>query len=342
MDKQRNITVDILRGIAMLMVVLGHTLTGVTSDASNSLLFNIIWSLQMPLFILISGYVVKYRKRISTAKELWHDIKKRTIAYLFPWIMWMFLVRGVVFKESYFLDIKYILWHMDSGYWFLFTIWVISVIFALSDFIANKILNPSAKIKNAILKLFCYLVFMALLVLIGYKFGLSFLGMKLTLYYMPFYFAGYLYGQFDEKIKSFKFGSITIEVIVATCLIAWFVLLMRFNLYNIDESVFGIGLRVIISLCGCIAICGLVSEFIVLKDFIYKDKIAWFGTHSLEIYLTHYKVLNLVKPTNCYGIASIEGVMYSLVNFCITMILAVVVIKLLNSNRYTKAVLFCK
>ena len=60
MAKDRNQFVDIMRGIAMLLVVLGHTMTGCTTGAEKSFLFNIVWSLQMPLFILISGYVTRY------------------------------------------------------------------------------------------------------------------------------------------------------------------------------------------------------------------------------------------------------------------------------------------
>ena len=45
----------------MLLVVLGHIMTGCTVGAEESFLFNIVWSLQMPMFILISGYVTKYR-----------------------------------------------------------------------------------------------------------------------------------------------------------------------------------------------------------------------------------------------------------------------------------------
>ena len=46
MSKQRNQTIDILRGIAMLLVVLGHTMTGCTVNSQDSFLFNVIWTLQ--------------------------------------------------------------------------------------------------------------------------------------------------------------------------------------------------------------------------------------------------------------------------------------------------------
>ena len=116
--ENRNQFVDIMRGIAMLLVVLGHTMTGCTVDSQKSFLFNIIWSLQMPLFILISGFVTKYSRPISDGKGLWKYVKRRTVAYMLPWVVWSFLVRGIIFGEDDFLNVKHLLWNMDSGYWF--------------------------------------------------------------------------------------------------------------------------------------------------------------------------------------------------------------------------------
>ena len=84
----RNQFVDIMRGIAMLLVVLGHTMTGCTTGSQDSVVFNIVWSLQMPLFILISGYVTKYSRASGDAKGLCKYIKRRTISYMFPWLVW--------------------------------------------------------------------------------------------------------------------------------------------------------------------------------------------------------------------------------------------------------------
>lgn len=79
--KERNQYIDMLRGLAILMVVLGHTMTGTVENVEKSIVFNIIWSVQMPLFILISGYVTKYSQKIDTKLKLWNYIKKRTISY---------------------------------------------------------------------------------------------------------------------------------------------------------------------------------------------------------------------------------------------------------------------
>ena len=74
--KKRNTYVDAMRGIAILLVVLGHTMTGCTTDSQQSLFFQVVWSLQMPMFILISGYVTRYGSRLREVKELIDFIRK--------------------------------------------------------------------------------------------------------------------------------------------------------------------------------------------------------------------------------------------------------------------------
>lgn len=138
MRATRNRTVDILRGLAMLMVVLGHTMSGSSTDSEKSFVFQIMWSLQMPLFFLISGYVTQYSRPMETGKCLLKYIAKKTVAYLLPWTVWTFGVRGLLFGQSGFLNLKHLLWHMDRGYWFLFSLWMISMVFGFAQFSARK------------------------------------------------------------------------------------------------------------------------------------------------------------------------------------------------------------
>ena len=109
MQKKRNSTVDVIRGFAMLLVVLGHTMSGSTIEYQNSFLFQVIWTLQMPLFIIISGYVTRYSLPITNGETLWKVIKKRSLAYLLPWVVWTYMIRGVIFGESSFFDFKYLI-----------------------------------------------------------------------------------------------------------------------------------------------------------------------------------------------------------------------------------------
>lgn len=333
--ENRNQFVDIMRGIAMLLVVLGHTMTGCTVDSQKSFIFNIIWSLQMPLFILISGYVTKYSRPISNSKGLWKYVKRRTVAYMLPWAVWSFLVRGIIFGEDDFLNVKHLLWNMDSGYWFLATIWTISMIFGIASFIAER-LSKENLLKRQIVLLGFYLVGMILLVGIGAILGLSFFAIKLTLYYMPFYYAGFLYGQFDDRMKESDTGKKMIDSIVAICFAVWLFIILRFPLYEMSDGGFAIILRAATSLAGCSAVCGLCKG-------IFSDKIggtlAWVGAHSLEVYLTHYLLLSLIRLDKAPTLYSPMGLSLVLVNDVITVALTVMAIVMMSQNAVLRFIL---
>lgn len=335
--ENRNQYVDIMRGIAMLLVVLGHTMTGCTVDSQKSFLFNIIWSLQMPLFILISGYVTKYSRPISDGKGLWKYVKRRTVSYMLPWVVWSFLVRGIIFGQDGFLNVKHLLWNMDSGYWFLATIWTISMIFGVASFVAERASKENL-LKKQIVLLGCYLAGMVLLVGIGAILGLSFFAIKLTLYYMPFYYAGFLYGQFDDRMKESETGKKMIDSVVAICFVMWLFVILRFSLYEMSDGGAAIILRAATSLAGCIAVCGLCKG-------IFSEKsgggvtLAWVGEHSLEVYLTHYLLLSLIKLDEAPILYSPTGLSMVLVNYVITVALTVMAIVMMSQNAMLRFVL---
>ena len=332
----RNQFVDIMRGIAMLLVVLGHTMTGCTVDSQKSFLFNIIWSLQMPLFILISGYVTKYSRPISDGKGLWKYVKRRTVAYMLPWAVWSFLVRGIIFGEDGFLNVRHLLWNMDSGYWFLATIWTISMIFGIASCMAERESKENL-LKKQIVLLGCYLVGMVLLVGIGAILGLSFFAIKLTLYYMPFYYAGFLYGQFDDSMKESEIGKKIIDSVVAICFVVWLFVILRLSLYEMSDGGFAIILRAATSLAGCIAVCGLCKGIFSSK--IWGGTLAWVGEHSLEVYLTHYLLLSLIELDKVPILYSPAGLGIVLVNYVITVALTVMAIVMVTQNAVLRFVL---
>ncbi len=171
MRKNRNQTVDFLKGIAILLVVLGHTMGGVAADAYNSFLFNVVWTLQMPLFMLISGYILKYSKPIENARGLWQFFYKKSLAYLFPWAVWTFLIRGCIWGQTEFFNLKYLLFNMDAGYWFLFSLWTIVVLCGLARYFADKIVKSDKKWANAFVTTGFELVAAGLLAVIGFTRG---------------------------------------------------------------------------------------------------------------------------------------------------------------------------
>lgn len=253
----RNPVVDIIRGFAMLLVVLGHTMSGTVSEYSDSLLFQVIWTLQMPLFIIISGYLTRYSRPITDGSGLWGFVKKRTLAYMLPWLVWTILVRGLIFGQKDFLNLKHLLWHMDSGYWFLVTIWTISMLYGVADLLSNKWFKKEWF--NVLSHLALCGAGMVGLATVGYFVGFGFFSLKLTLYYLPIYLLGYLFGQLQDWLMAIGNARTIVSCIVVTSLGLWLASICRFDFYAGGDGAMMIAGRFITSILGCISVIGLVS-----------------------------------------------------------------------------------
>lgn len=335
----RNKIVDIIHGFAMLLVVLGHTLSGSTSNFNDTFLFQVIWTLQMPLFIIISGYVTKYSKPLTTRDKLWVFVKKRTLAYILPWAVWSFVIRGLIFQQTNYLDIKWLLWHMDSGYWFLATIWTINMIYGLADYASNKISKSTTW--NMLIHLTLCGVGMIVLGVIGYIAGLSFFCIKLTLYYIPIYLLGYLYGQLQDKFLALKKSSSLVNGVITISLVIWLTMILRFNFHDDNGDALIIVLRFITSLFGCISIIGLFIGIYSSGNKLLQ-LVHWSGVYSLEIYLTHYLVLNMIQMTVTPQFGTLEGMRLLAVNYLLTIGMVCLIIKILQRNNILNYLLYAK
>lgn len=343
MEKERNGFVDAIRGIAMLLVILGHTMTGSTINSEQSFLYNIIWTIQMPLFFLISGYVTRFSRKITSIKSLWMFIARRTFSYLIPWLLWTIVIRGVIFGSFYFANVREFFENMSSGYWFLIAIWTISIIFGVSDYLASKICKSSDSFKNTVVIGLVYVFGMTVLGAIGFLCGFSFFCIKLTLYYMPFFFIGFVFGKHQNTIVNIGKFHLISEIVIALFLIVWCYLLTHFNMYDIEDNLRGIFIRALASLLGCVSIVGLgvnLNNSAPICAQKTKKILEYVGKFSLEIYLIHYLVLNIVKVENTPNFLSAQGMTIVMVNYVLTILLSVILVKILKSNRAINKVVF--
>lgn len=346
--KNRNEGIDFFRGIAMLLVIMGHTISSSTANYQGSFLFNFIWSLQMPLFMIISGYVTRYSKKISDSSQLLNFLKKRTVAYLFPWLCWTVLIRGIVFNNEHMLNPSYLLWHMDSGYWFLTSLWTICILWGFGQFCSSKINKNKNPFVDTVLTIIFTCCFSFVLVAIARFCGINFCGIKLSLYYIPFYLSGYLYSRLEEFVgeKSFWFNK-TVEISMSVSALAYFTLLNRFNIAALDENIMQILIRMAASITGCIMIFGFGTVLIhrlkenntwlpVFKTF------NWIGIHSLELYLIHGLVLAPAKIVPFPDIHTLRGVAYFIINTAITFSVSSVLITAIFQSKIARKILFAK
>lgn len=339
MQKERDGFVDIVRGIAILMVIFGHTISNNNIiEYENSFLFKIVFSLQMPLFMLISGYCTKFSKKIDNINDYMCYLAKRTLTYILPFFVWTIIKYLVSFNSQnvfqYLLSLAY---NMDSGYWFLFSLWSICLIFGTSSYIGNKIKSNDI-VKVLIICVLNIIMLVPLLILAKYQ-GINFLGIKYTAYYILFFLVGYIFVNLKDRINVETYKKIE-QITFLICLCAYFVLSVFFNVYLIGETIIELIIRFSLSITGCVVLIVFLNS---IREKITKSKfLIMCGRESLGIYVIHSFFLNLMQlPENTFLFSS-EGLLVSIVNFVVCVAISSLIVCIININKLTKLIFFGK
>ena len=85
----RSQTIDALKGIAILIVMVGHVLSW--NHMEDGYLYDAIKVLQMPLFMIVSGYLCGIGRRAGSLKDYWKILGRRGLSYLVPFFFWIIL-----------------------------------------------------------------------------------------------------------------------------------------------------------------------------------------------------------------------------------------------------------
>lgn len=253
MENKRNLNLDMLRGMAAFSVISQHVLSKFNGFGECTLA-NINFSLENPLFMVVSGFALIYSKPIMTASDVQNYIIKRSLLILMPWAIWSF-IKYLVFANNslveYFSDVAY---HMEAAYWFLFSLWCMCLIYAFSCFVLRSYY------KNHLL-FFCgvsvlCLLISGMLMALAYKtVGISFLGIKFTTYYFPFFLFGWLIGILSsKKWKDSWIRGYSLSVMLG--LLIYIVLIAHINLMEMPDS--AAWLRMLISMMGSVTIIHFV------------------------------------------------------------------------------------
>lgn len=137
MEKQRNEVVDICRGIAAVLMILGHSFitypVNVLNEQWCSVLEHFIYSFHMEMFFVLAGVVYK-------CKDYKVYIKNKVFRILIPYVF--FCVLTALFKayggdavnggESFGTGMKNMLLYGGS-YWFLYVLFIIFVFYPLFE-----------------------------------------------------------------------------------------------------------------------------------------------------------------------------------------------------------------
>lgn len=321
---KRLIWADALRGLLILLVVLGHSLQH--GDYENRISWNIIYSFHMATFFVISGYV-GYKEEY-TISSLWGKGQQ----LLLPFVAWT-VVEAFISGGDVSMLITAIL-KPDSSYWFIYVLFVI-----LFLFISIVVICQKNGMKNDYLLLGGVLLLIFVMVLTEFRlFGFQFISL-----YFGFYVLGYMLNKFNVKISkshAIVLGNLWIVMAIFWRMHALPVPLQWASSY-ISASLLTYGYRYITALLGSIFFIGFAMQYMNMDNKICR-LLAYLGKISLGIYIIHLFLAKFVEPMYIGCFSSDTSCVFVLFDFFIKLSISFVVVLILMRIPFVSLLLLGK
>lgn len=321
--KERNESLDCLKGIAILLVMFGHV--QVHNQMTDPYLYDVIKSLQMPLFFLVSGYLAGAGSRVSTLRQYGERMKKRALAYLVPFFAWLVLQHAGNIPGA----LRTVLFQLDYGLWFLMVLFLFNLLTCTAQLLEARM----GKERGFWLVWFGGCV----LILAVYLGGVTFLSPAILVTYLPYYTAAYAAGRHPDIL-----GRIPIRwqrACVYTGGIVFLGMAACLDLVTVTGPVM-LGVQTAASFLGCLAVVRLVLDW---KPCWAKKHLAWLGLYTLEIYVVHYHFAAVFRPEGgAPAFWSIQGLAYSAAAFAFMSAVTAALVWLIGRIPPLKRLLFGK
>ncbi len=311
---------DVLRGVAILLVVLGHSIESYAQngDFDSNVIFRVIYSFHMPLFMFLSGAAATY----SSKPMNFEFIKKKFYALVIPFISWgllSFYLNDNYRYMSLFTHIKRIVVAPDYGLWFL---WVLFL---------NFCALACMKYLTKWLHLYSYpLVWLALFIIPTGKYGIGHMR-----WHLPFVVAGYLIYAYRDRLMRYR------RVALAFSVVAFPLLVVSWRRLNVPGYMDWFETRLIAHGWARLEIGNLITIHVnqwvtlfykYLVPFVGIGFVYWFfslpfqkklypffaflGLYTLDIYVTHIYFLRYTYGDSMWLMiftGAISGLLYSFV-----------------------------
>lgn len=281
-ETKRLIWADALRGLLIIIVVIGHSLQ--FGDYENRLAWNIIYSFHMAAFFLISGFVgYKPEYRFSYLKQK----AQQLLLPFFSWAVLTVLLKG---KKMSFL------WEViispDKCFWFLFVLFWIIVLFVTVSSLPEE---------RKIYKLLSYrdvglMAAIVLLLLIMVLTEFRYLGFQFFALYFGFYTYGYWIRKFNISFKPYW---------VFLLGIVWIVLAMFWRMHAVPapltsllflpSSLIIYSYRYVTAFVGAMFCMVMATNMMNINNKVL-NVLCYFGRISLGIYVIHLFIGDFVSP----------------------------------------------
>ncbi len=309
-ERDRDQTLDAVKGVAILLVMLGHVLN--LNHMEDAYLYDGIRAVQMPLFMMVSGWLCGMGGRVSDFHSYMAVMKRRAVSYLVPFFVWIAVIYPLELPGA-FVDT---LFHLDYGLWFLMTLFLITAMVYTAQLISAFM--KGRPIFREIVFWMAFGLFFAFVLLETFL-GWEFLSPALTRLYSPFYMAGY-------AAAAYPFGKILSAR--AKCLLAagagavFFCLVIFCDLVDVSTPL-ALLRQIAASFAGCYLIFWLCRRWPEGRT---KGAAAWLGNYTLEIYVLHFHFATLLYRGISYELYSLQGLVFVLLSFAVMSALTAAII----------------
>lgn len=262
--------IDIIKGFAIILVVLAHLIQMNTINGIHNVVFQFINSFHMPLFFFASGYIAFKVCKIENVGGWYLFVINKMRSLILPLIVWTLVVNRYFLSSTWtpLCTNEFVVCLTKPGLWFLLTLFQISVMFGVLHLLSKRFGS-----KWSIDALMSILIIALLIILHE---------MSLALYSI-FYFIGVFVAKF-RKIQCVCQSEITVAI--ATSI--FFTLVVH---WKIDGSYIDDALKCIIAPCSFI----MAYYFSKLGERTWiGNRLASIGQHSLAVYIIHWNLLKII------------------------------------------------
>ena len=272
---QRRNNLDFIRGLAMILVVIGHEIgilegKGVVTNPMWHVVFQAIYEIHMPILFGVSGYLIQ--GKINRTTNLWKSVLQNILALYVPFLILTYVyflervlayVAGTKLQvplDMSFAGIAKLAWYGNGRLeWFLLSLLMIRLVYILANKMGAPVVAHAVYITSAIL-----MIWLGHIQLINY------------MSYGVFFSVGCM----AAKYKIFKNKKIVLPIGIVFIVLGF--LWSGTGLVRVDiVSKFLIG-------------SSLAVLFFQLTELEHREIFCFFGKYSMVLYMVHGLTQNIL------------------------------------------------
>lgn len=275
--------IDQLKGFAIILVVMGHIIFFIFMNSRSNLIFQIIYSFHMSLFMFLAGFVAYKKNQNFDFKSIFDYIKYKFINLIIP-----FITIGLLFVVYYRREPVELFYHpMKLGYWFIWVLFFIYCINLIPTFISKKF-NKNVVLYKDIL------IYGIICICFEIIKNNSILPKTIELFLTWDQIIGYYrFFAFGLLIRKYKFllNLITENNLFFSVSLILFCICLIYNRYFHFN-------RVSYTIVSVSAIFTFLYLFKKYEDSNWVNCLEYLGKKSLDIYLIHYFFIYAISLPN--------------------------------------------